>query len=100
MGKGKMKTNLKTRKETISVKLNSYSRPQFAHNAKSAGKGMTWTYSFWKNTDPSNKGAFDIEGDTGKLHKKNENDQSKEMNDAAISFIEGHYKGCDVKLVK
>ncbi len=98
-GKGKFKTKIKEEKETISIKKTGHTKPQFAHNASSAGKGMTWSYEFWKNSDPTKKGSFDIEGDVNKLKKMDENKQSTAMNNAAKSLIQKEYPNCTAKIV-
>ena len=61
MGKGKMKKAIKEDKSLMMVKLSSYTKPQFAHNAGAAGKAPIWTYGFWRTNDKSNVGSFDLE---------------------------------------
>jgi hypothetical protein len=98
--KGKITKKLTEKKEVIHVKLFSYTRPQFAHNASKAGKDeMVWKYNFWKTTDENNVGEFTIEGDVGKMKDMKEQKQSETMNAAAIALVENQYKDCTVKLV-
>lgn len=98
MTKPKVTKPLKEEKVLMMLKLASYTKPQFAHNAGAAGKAPVWTYSFWRSNDKSNTGSFDVEMDLTKFKKMKENEQSKAMNDLAISFLESQYPDETVKL--
>ena len=71
------------------VKLIDQTSPKFAHNAIQANKDVLWTYEYWAEATPNTRGQFQLEMDLNKMKKKNENAQSKDMNDAAIAAVEG-----------
>jgi len=70
------------------VKLVDQTSPKFAHNAIQRNKDVVWTYEYWAEATPRTVGKFALEMDLNKMKKKNENAQSKAMNDAAISAVE------------
>ncbi|MEO8242562.1 MAG: hypothetical protein ABI832_09620 [bacterium] len=98
MGKGKIKKVLKEEKPIMYLKMISYTKPQFAHNAGAAGKIPVWTYAFWRATDKTNVGSFEIEMDLTKAKNMKEQAQSTYMNDSAIKFLEKQYPNDTVKL--
>ncbi|MEY8831173.1 hypothetical protein AB9K34_22595 [Sedimentitalea sp. XS_ASV28] len=94
----KMK-KLAVKKPVYFVKLVNQTSPKFAHNAIAANKDVIWTYEYWLESNTSAKGALELEMDLNKMKKKNENAQSKAMNDDAISAVQNHVgKEYEVKL--
>lgn len=89
-GRVKFKKKTKVEKPTYMVKLVDQTSPKFAHNAISANKDVVWTYEYWLSTTPAARGSFEIEMDLNKMKKKNENAQSKSMNDAALAAVQSH----------
>lgn len=80
----------KVEKPIYFVKLIDQTSPKFAHNAIQANKDVIWTYSYWPETNTRNRGELQIEMDLRKMKKKNENAQSRAMNDAAVAAVQGH----------
>lgn len=98
MGKGKIKKLLKDETPQMMIRLESFTSPQFAHNAGSAGKIPVWTYKFWRSTDKGNTGLLDVTMDLTKAKKMNENKQSVYMNDLAIALLKESYPNDTIKL--
>jgi hypothetical protein len=73
------------------IKLKKTSTPKFMHNAQKSGAFPKWTYTFWRDGAPNNTGEFDIDMTRG-MKDFSENDQSKQMNDAAKSLVK---KNCN-----
>ncbi|CAG0976763.1 hypothetical protein PHYC_01544 [Phycisphaerales bacterium] len=80
------------------VKLVKTSSPKFMHNATSAGKLPTWSYTYYDEEEPTKKGSFDI--NMTRNMAGDENKQSKQMNDAAIALVKSKHTGVSVRLVK
>ncbi len=94
----KMK-KLAVKKPICFVKLVNQTSPKFAHNAIGANKDVIWSYEYWFESNASAKGSFELEMDLNKMKKKNENAQSKTMNDDAIRTVQNHVgKEYEVKL--
>lgn len=98
MGKGKIKSDLKEEKVLMMLKMVSYTSPQFAHNAGSAGKAPVWTYNFWRTSNKANIGSVEIEMDLTKAKKMKEQKQSEYMNDLAIALLTKQYPTETIKL--
>lgn len=85
----KMK-KLAVKKPIYYVKLVDQTSPKFAHNAIAANKDVIWTYEYWSESNTSTRGSLELEMDLNKMKKKNENAQSKAMNDDAIKAVQNH----------
>ncbi|MCC6587568.1 MAG: hypothetical protein IT168_12800 [Bryobacterales bacterium] len=76
------------------VKLKTYTRPQFMHNATAAGKLPEWTFECWDTGQPNMKKQFVIKMTTGM--SGDENSQTKQMNEAAKAQVKTLTKASDV----
>lgn len=80
------------------VRLKSYTKPKFMHNATKAGKLPVWTFEYFDVGQPKVTATFDIEM-TRKMDG-DENTQAAKMADAAITKVKQETKATSVKMVK
>ncbi len=80
------------------VRLVSYTKPKFMHNATAAGKLPVWTFEYYDIGQPKSTTSFNIE--MTRQMEGDENSQASQMADAAIAFVKKQTKASSVKIVK